>query len=159
MNLKKTVKIFVVSFGVIVILIQFIQPNRSNPEVDTALTLKSELNPPPYISSLLERGCKDCHSNETHWPFYAYVAPVSWLVTYDVSEGRKHFNMSEWGKYKTKRKYQKLSGIYQEVKDNSMPLPKYLIMHAEAKFTDAERDSLSSWAQTEAEKIMGGAEE
>ena len=155
MTLKKNLKIIAVGFGAIFLLIQFIQPNRNNPEFDPSQTLQAELHPPAQIASLLERGCKDCHSNETRWPFYAYVAPVSWLVAYDVSEGRKHLNMSEWGKYKLNRKFQKLSGIYQAVIDREMPLPKYIPLHPAANLTDAERDTLAAWAQSEAKILMG----
>ena len=155
MSLKKTIRIFFVVLGVAFILIQFIQPDRSNPEFDSSKTLQAELQPPAQIASLLERGCRDCHSNETRWPFYSYIAPVSWLVAYDVSHGRKKLNMSEWGKYKANRKFQKLSGIYQELIDGEMPLPKYVPLHPEARFTDAERDSLAAWAQNEAQKMMG----
>jgi len=159
MSIKKTVKILAVVFCVVFLLIQFIQPERSNPEFDRTKTLQAELQPPPHVASLLNRGCRDCHSNETLWPFYSYIAPMSWLVAYDVSEGRKHLNMSEWGKYKTNRKFQKLTGIYQMVIDKEMPLPKYIPLHPEANFTDAERDTLAAWARREANKLMGGGEE
>lgn len=159
MNAKKIVKVFLVVGGVIFVLIQFIQPNRTNPEFDNATTMQAELNMPENISSLLARGCKDCHSNQTFWPFYSYIAPASWLVSYDVMEGRKHLNISEWGKYSINKKVQKLSGVYQAVSDRSMPLPKYIPLHPEANFSDAERDMLARWAQTEAEKLMGDEEE
>lgn len=159
MSLKKSLKVFFLVSSTVFVLIQFIQPNRENPSFDSAKTLQSELQPPRYIASLLERGCKDCHTNETHWPLYSYIAPVSWLVAYDVAEGRKHLNMSEWGKYKTNKKFQKLSGIYQTVIDKEMPLPKYIPLHPEADFTDAERDSLAAWAKAEAQKLMGMEEE
>ena len=159
MNVKKVMKISVVVGGIIFILIQFIQPDRTNPQFDPAWTMQSQLNVPSNINSLLERGCKDCHTNRTVWPFYAYVAPASWLVSHDVTEGRKNFNMSEWGKYKFSKKVQKLSGIYEAVTDRSMPLPKYVPLHPEAKLSDAERDTLAHWAQSEAEKMMGGEEE
>ncbi len=159
MNFKKNAKTSVIVGGIIFMLIQFIQPNRTNPEFDTSKTMIAELNAPANISSLLYRGCKDCHSNQTVWPFYSYIAPASWLVSNDVTEGRKRFNMSEWGKYKFSKKVQKLSGIYQNVTDRSMPLPKYIPLHSEANFSDAERDTLSAWAQSEAEKMMGGEEE
>ncbi|MFA5833851.1 MAG: heme-binding domain-containing protein [Bacteroidota bacterium] len=159
MNYKKIAKVAVVVSAVVFLFMQFIQPNRDNPSFDSAKTLQSELAIPANISSLLDRGCKDCHSNKTVWPFYSYIAPASWLVSYDVMEGRKHFNMSEWGKYKFNKKVQKLSGIYQAVTDRSMPLPKYIPLHSEANFSDAERDTLARWAQTTAEKMMGGEEE
>ena len=159
MNVKKILKISIVVGGIIFIIMQFIQPNRENPPVEVSATMQSELNIPANIGSLLERGCKDCHSNSTTWPFYAYVAPASWLVSYDVMQGRKNFNMSEWGKYKFNKKVQKLSGIYEAVSDRSMPLPKYIPLHPTANFTDFERDTLAHWAKSEAEKMMGGDEE
>lgn len=159
MNVKKIAKIVSVVVGVAFVLMQFIQPNRTNPEIDQSKTLQTELNVPTDIVALLNRGCKDCHSNQTTWPFYSYVAPASWLVSYDVMEGRKHFNMSEWGKYKLSKKASKLSGIYQAVNDRSMPLPKYIPLHPEANLTDTERNQLAVWAQKEAEKLMGGGAE
>jgi len=157
--MRKIAKVFFVVASIVFILIQFIQPNRENPSTDSALSMQSQLNIPPDVAALLERGCKDCHSNRTSWPFYAYIAPASWLVSYDVTEGRKHLNMSEWGTYKEGKQVQKLSGIYQSVSDRSMPLPKYIPLHPTANFTDAERQLLSSWAQQQGEKMMGGEEE
>jgi uncharacterized membrane protein len=156
MNVKKIAKVASFVIGVIFILMQFAQPDRTNPEVDQSKTMQFELNVPADINSLLERGCKDCHSNQTKWPLYSYIAPASWLVSSDVMEGRKHFNMSEWGKYKLNKKASKLSGIYQAVNDRSMPLPKYVPLHPESNFTDAERAQLAAWAQRETEKLMGG---
>lgn len=155
MSVKKIAKVVSVVVGVVFVLIQFIQPNRTNPEVDESKTMQTELNIPADINALLVRGCKDCHSNQTVWPFYSYIAPASWLVSNDVTEGRKRFNMSEWGKYKFSKKVQKLSGIYQNVTDRSMPLPKYIPLHPEANLTDAERNQLAAWAQKEAEKLIG----
>jgi len=159
MKIKRIVKVFAVVFGILFILIQFVQPNRENPPVDLAQTMQTELNVPPNVASLLRRGCMDCHSNETHWPWYAYVAPVSWLTSYDVAEGRKHFNMSEWGKYKFSKKVNILGGINSTVKEKEMPLPKYILLHPEADFSDAERDTLSTWARLAAESFMGVEEE
>ncbi len=155
MNVKKIAKVVSVVVGVVFVLIQFIQPNRTNPETDQSKTLQTELNVPEDINVLLIRGCKDCHSNQTTWPFYSYIAPASWLVSHDVMEGRKHFNMSEWGKYKISKKASRLSDIYQSVNDRSMPLPKYIPLHPEANLTDAERNQLAAWAQKETEKLMG----
>jgi hypothetical protein len=157
MTLPTPVRYALIAGSVLFVLIQFVQPDRQNPPVDAAQSMQVQLNVPLEIAALLDRGCKDCHSNQTAWPFYAYVAPASWLVAYDVMEGRKHLNMSEWGKYKEGKKIQKLSGIYQAVSDRTMPLPKYIPLHSEANFTDAERSALSTWAQKEGERMMGGS--
>jgi hypothetical protein len=159
MNLRNTLRNILIAVGTIAVLIQFIQPDRENPPIDPAMTIQAQLQVPADVSALLDRGCRDCHSNATVWPFYSYVAPASWLVSYDVTEGRKHLNLSEWGKYKDGKKMQKLSGIYQAVTDKTMPMPKYIPLHPEADFTDAERALLSAWAQKEGERMMGGGEQ
>lgn len=153
--MKKVVKALALASAALFIIIQFIQPNRENPPHDPALSMQTSLNVPPDIQSLLERGCRDCHSNTTVWPLYSYVAPVSWLVAYDVEEGRRRFNMSDWEKYRFSKKANILGGIASTVKDHEMPLPKYIPLHPEARFTDEERLKLVEWAQAEAMKLMG----
>jgi hypothetical protein len=71
--------------------IQFIPVPRTNPPVTSELQWDS-----PAIKELVRRACYDCHSNETVWPWYSYIAPMSWLVTHDVSEARRHMNFSQW---------------------------------------------------------------
>lgn len=152
--MKKVVKPLAITAAVLFVLIQFIQPERENPEIDSSMTMQTALNVPPEIQSLLDRGCMDCHSNASKWPLYSYIAPVSWLVSYDVTEGRKRFNMSEWEKYKFSKKANVLGGIASTVKEREMPLPKYIPLHPEADFSDAEREQLVEWAQSEALKMM-----
>lgn len=152
-------KYSLIAVVVLFVGMQLVQPDRQNPPEDPVMTMQTQLHVPPDIAALLDRGCKDCHSNRTVWPVYAYIAPASWLVASDVEDGRRHLNISEWGRYKEGKKAQKLSGIFQAVNEGSMPLPKYLPLHPEAKFTDAERTALAAWAQKEGEKLMGGEEE
>src|ERR1700749_1346437 len=76
---------------VVLIAIQFVPVTRTNPPVTNALQA------PDAVASILRRSCYDCHSNETIWPWYAYVAPISWLIAGDVNDGRKHLNVSSWG--------------------------------------------------------------
>lgn len=155
MNVRKLIRTFLIVGGILFGLMQFVQPDRTNPSVDPAQTMETALNVPADVSGLLDRGCRDCHSNKTVWPLYSYVAPASWLVSYDVTEGRKHFNMSEWQKYKLSRKANILGGIASTVKEKEMPMPKYIPLHPEADLTDAERQQLIDWAQSEASKMMG----
>ena len=83
---------------------------------------------------LFSRACKNCHSNETEWPWYAVVAPASWLVQHDVSEARSEFNVSEWGRRKNKG-----DEAAEEFREGHMPPFYYLPLHPEARFTEAER--------------------
>lgn len=91
----------------------------------------------PQTRELARRACFDCHSNETGWRWYSYVAPVSWLVGNDVQGGRRHLNFTEWDKP------QKHSGdVAGMVKSGDMPPWFYLPLHPSAKLSDAEKQAL-----------------
>ena len=90
-------------------------------------------------SALARRACFDCHSNETQWPAYARVAPVSWLVHHDVVEGRRKLNFSEWH-----RPQDEADEAAEAVREGEMPLRIYSVMHGHARLTPAERDRLAA---------------
>ncbi|MCA8913433.1 MAG: heme-binding domain-containing protein [Planctomycetes bacterium] len=115
-------------------LIQLVPYGRShdNPPVTAEPQWDS-----PETQALVKRACYDCHSNETKWPWYSNVAPVSWLVQNDVNEGREHLNFSEWD-----RRQKHADDAAEEVRDGEMPLWVYLPAHPEARLTDAEKQQL-----------------
>jgi len=125
--------------GVIVIGIQFIPVDRSNPPVT------QEINAPPKVLSILKTSCYDCHSNETNWPWYSYVAPVSFFIAGDVNEGRKHLNFTEWDKYDEKRKGKKLDGVIELVEKDVMPLSSYKLIHSDAELDQTKKKVLKDW--------------
>lgn len=129
------------------VLIQFFQPNRTNPPIDQATTIEADSEFTMPVSGLLRTACFDCHSNETRWPWYSYVAPVSWLVADDVASGRRHLNFSEWEKYPKSKRVLKLGQIYEQVSKGDMPIQKYLYIHADARLTAADRDSITDWTE------------
>jgi mono/diheme cytochrome c family protein len=86
---------------------------------------------------LAVRACFDCHSNETVWPWYSNVAPLSWLVQRDVEEGREEINLSEWNRP------QEGEESAETVGDRSMPPRSYLLTHPDARLTDAELAALA----------------
>ena len=75
-------------------LLQLTNPSRTNPTVISDLTAKN--SPPPPIAAMLHAACYDCHSDETRWPWYSRIAPMSWLIASDVRDGREHLNLSDW---------------------------------------------------------------
>ncbi|HKW15058.1 MAG TPA: heme-binding domain-containing protein [Candidatus Krumholzibacteria bacterium] len=93
----------------------------------------------PSTRALAKRACYDCHSNETVWPWYSHVAPVSWQVMSDVVKGRHEMNFSEWDKPQDEADH-----AAKMVTRGKMPLPKYLLLHPEARLSQAEKDSLVS---------------
>ncbi len=91
----------------------------------------------PRTRELFFRACGDCHSNETKWPLYSRIAPVSWLVFRDVQEGREHLNVSEWN-----RPQKDAHEAAEELEKGAMPLPVYLPLHPEARLAPAEKAAL-----------------
>jgi hypothetical protein len=99
----------------------------------------------PETRALAQRACFDCHSNETVWPAYSYVAPVSWLVVHDTLEGRRELNFSEWGVTQSDGRAPrdvKPDKIRREISSGSMPPRIFLLTHPEARLTDAEKQQL-----------------
>ena len=133
-------KILFVFIGLVAIflLIQLIPYGRqhTNPAV---------IQEPNWDSSqtkkLAQRACFDCHSNETTWPWYSNIAPVSWLNQHDVEEGRQKLNFSDWARVREKDE------VVEVIQNGSMPMPIYLIMHPEARLTADEKSALISGLQ------------
>ena len=99
----------------------------------------------PQTRELAQRACFDCHSNETVWPWYANVAPVSWLVQHDVDEGREHLNFSTWNQSQGERgeeEGEEAEELVEVVREGSMPPKNFLLTHPEARLSDTERASL-----------------
>ena len=99
------------------------------------------------MAGMLKTSCYDCHSNETNYPWYSYVAPVSWLVAKDTREGREELNFSTWQDYDMMEKLEKLDDIAIEVKEGEMPMEIYTTVHSESKLTDEQRQLIVEWAE------------
>ncbi len=122
---------------VILIGIQFIPVERTNPPVT------SEISVPENVKVILKKACYDCHSNETNWVWYTKVAPMSFLAAKDVNDGRRHLNFSEWdGNNESKYKEE----IWEEIRDEKMPPWQYKIMHSDAKLSQEEKNIIRNWA-------------
>jgi cytochrome c551/c552 len=129
----KKVILWIVGIAVVFfLLIQLVPLDRSNPTPTRTVKWDS-----PQTQALAQRACLDCHSNETVWPWYSYVAPVSFLVTHDVKEGRENLNFSQWDQGAPE-----FDEIEEQIQRGSMPPPSYLPMHPTAKLSDAEKQQL-----------------
>src|SRR6476619_963067 len=116
-----------------VVGIQAIRPARTNPPTDPVRTMGAAMTVPADAAAVLNRACRDCHSNETTWPWYSNVAPVSWLVIDHVKSGRRHFNYSEWAGYAPDKATKLLHDICEEITDGSMPIGSYTLVHHDAR--------------------------
>jgi len=140
--MKQKLKMALWGLAIIFVIIQFVPVERVNPAVT------GEIQVPDAVKSIFETSCYDCHSNETEWPFYSYIAPVSWLVERDVTVGRKKLNFSKWDSYSLKRKKHKVEEIWEEVTEDNMPMFIYLITHPGASLDKEQKDILEEWCDT-----------
>lgn len=107
----------------------------------------------PGIARVVERACQNCHSERTEWPWYSYVAPMSWMIEKDVSSARTHMNLSRWQDYTAEQRIDLLTRLAVEVRNGKMPLPKYLKMHSEARLSAEDVQQLYSWAHSERKRL------
>lgn len=126
---------------IVVIGIQLYPIDRTNPPV------QSDFSGPAEVKEVLKTACYDCHSNETQWPWYSYVAPVSWLVADHVEEARAEFNLSAWDAIGEMRQMKIREEMWEEVEEGEMPLPPYVWLHSEAVLSEAQKKILEEWAE------------
>lgn len=106
------------------------------------------------VLALFQRSCQDCHSEATRYPWYAFIAPVSWWIESDVADGRAHLNMSRWNEYSLVRKERNLSEIANQVKDHDMPLRQYTWMHRSARLSESDVNAIFQWTQAERMRLI-----
>ena len=129
------------------IALQAIPVDRSNPPVDPARTIFASEALPAKVEMVLRRSCQDCHSNQTQWPWYSYVAPMSWIVAHDVHAARRQMNFSQWSGYSEKQREQRLNGICEQVVNGDMPEGKYALIHRRARVSEDERAAICQWVE------------
>jgi hypothetical protein len=130
------------------LLMQFIRIDVPPPPPATEA---DEIEAPTEISSLLKRSCYDCHSNETKWPWYAEIVPISYEVKTHVKNGRNWLNFSIWNRYSEEKRKKLYKGIEESVQWK-MPIADYLYMHPEARLTREERKKIAEWAKEMSER-------
>lgn len=141
----KILKKIVLAIAVLLVLAQFVRPPRHTSDV-SGKDIVTKIAIPPEVLSLLRTSCYDCHSNATKYPWYAEIQPVGWWLNSHIQEARRDLNFSEFAGYRLKRQVFKLQQISDQVADEEMPLPSYLIMHSEARLTKGQRDMIVAWA-------------
>ncbi len=143
--MKRVMRIVGWGLGALIVLALLIQlvpygHNHTNPPVVNEFKWSS-----PSAQQIAQRACYDCHSNQTVWPWYSSVAPISWMVTRHVDEGRQAFNFSDWkGAVRNEegRVEEGTDDMVDAVKNSEMPPSSYLLIHRNAHLTSAERQTL-----------------
>jgi hypothetical protein len=130
------------------IALQFIPVDRGNPSAIPAKSIYAAQSVPANVHAIFDRSCNDCHNNQTRWPWYSYVAPVSWVIANDVHEARRKMNFSNWGDYSLNKQNHELEEICNELHDGEMPDSKYVLIHRNAKVTQEESEAVCQWTSS-----------
>jgi cytochrome c551/c552 len=139
--LKKWLKRIGAGLIALLIVLQFFPVEQSNPAE------RGKFRAPADVEAVLRRACYDCHSHETVWPWYAKIAPLSFLLANDVKEGRREVNFSTWETYNDQRRARKLKEIVKEVQSGDMPPWYYVPLHPDAKLSPTDRQAIINWAK------------
>ena len=121
------------TFVIILAVIQVFPAERTNPSTDPVRTLHAQVPASTAASAVIDRSCRDCHSHQTTWPWYSRVAPVSWMVAHDVTEGRRAVNFSDWASYSVDRQRKLLREACEAVSEGEMPMWAYTLIHRDAR--------------------------
>ena len=133
--------------------LQVRQPDRTNPPSDPADAIGRHLRVPVDVQAILDRSCRDCHSHDTRWPLYSYIAPISWEVGDHVASGRQELNFSTWGQYDSGTMQDLLLAMCRQIRGGEMPLPPYLRLHPSARLSADDISKLCTWTTAERRKL------
>jgi hypothetical protein len=142
----KTAKRAVLTAAALVVCAQFVPVARDNPPAPAANLVYASA--PANVRSVFDQSCNNCHSSQTAWPWYSYVAPFSWIVTHDVHQGRRYLNFSDWNTYSPTKRQEKLEAICEQLINGDMPDGKYLLIHRRARLTQQQQDAVCTWVES-----------
>ena len=146
--MKKFFKRFFLILLIIFIGLQFFRPtkNKSTGVQPNDITTKYAV--PNDVMAVLKTSCYDCHSNNTVYPWYAEIQPVTWWLNNHIVDGKKDLNFSEFASYRIRKQYRKMEEVGELVKDNKMPISSYTIIHKDAILNDQQKQILYNWVET-----------
>jgi heme-binding protein len=140
-----TLKSIIASIVAVAMGLQLAGPSHSNPPFDESTSLERTTDVPADVARTFAVACNDCHSNKTHWRWYTYVAPVSWLTVGHVTRGRAELNFSVWGTYGSRMRETRLRRICGLSREGAMPLPSYTLVHPSAKLSPDQIAAICEW--------------
>lgn len=132
---------------VIVVGMQFVRPARNRSGQESKADISNTVSIPNNVHMLFKNACFDCHSNNTSYPWYFNIQPIGWILARDIEAGKTKFNFSEFGSLSSRRQISRLQEVENRIKDGTMPVPAYQLMHPGARLTEEERLLLIDWIQ------------
>jgi hypothetical protein len=146
--------IIIGSFLALFIIIQFFQPKKNDKIANLKNDIIFTVEIPTIVKKKIVDACYDCHSEETMYPCYNRIAPVSWMMARHIREGKDHLNFSAWATYDRKMQIKLLSDICDEVTAKEMPIKSYVLMHSKAVINEKEVQDICSWTDQAATQLL-----
>jgi hypothetical protein len=140
------IKKILVGLLVIFVVMQAFRPEK-NISGDVSKDVSTLYPVPKNVQAIFDRSCADCHSNKTNYPWYAEVQPVAWWLNDHVTDGKKHFNLNNFGNWRIAMQNHKLEEVIEQVKEGEMPMESYTLIHKDAKLSEDDKALLVGWAQ------------
>src|SRR5512147_2825278 len=144
--MSRRLKQAAVAFVVVFAAAQLVRPERANPPADVNRTIQSHMGMTSGVAAVVNRACRDCHTNATVWPAYTQVAPLSWLMAYAVTKGRKAINFSDWASYTPEQQQRLLALSRRDVTEGKMP-GAYTLLHPETRLSPHDIEIVCAAAQ------------
>lgn len=141
----KIVKKILLVLLVVLVILQFFRPAKNISEEPIATIFEKETQPNKEIAAILENKCYDCHSNNTVYPWYSEVAPISYWIDGHIEEGKEHFNVSQWDTYDLEKKEHKMEELVEEVEEDKMPEGSYTWIHG--SLSEEEKEKIIAWGK------------
>ena len=127
------------------IVIQFFRPQKNISAAPSTNHISQKFSVPDDVKQILATSCYDCHSNNTHYPWYFSVQPVAWWLSDHINEGKKHLNFDEFTSYPLQRQFNKFKQTAEEVEEDGMPLSSYLAIHGDAAISPEQKEKIIAW--------------
>ncbi|KQR68309.1 MULTISPECIES: heme-binding domain-containing protein [Pedobacter] len=138
---------------VIFMLMQILQPARNKSAQAMPQDISTLVPMPDDVQGILKKSCYDCHSNNTEYPWYAYVQPLHWYLNSHIRSGKEELNFNEFAGYTLRRRQNKLRAIENSLKDGTMPLSSYSLIHRNAILDPREKSILIKWVQNSRDSL------
>lgn len=144
--MKKYGRVILIALAVILLIWQFIRPEKNLSDVRTH-DISTAYVVPEDVQSILKVACNDCHTNKTDYPWYAEVQPVAMWINNHVNDGKRHLNFSEFTSRPIAIQNHKFEEIVEQIKEGEMPLTSYTLIHRDAVLSQEQKNQLIGWAE------------
>ena len=147
--MSRLLKRAAIAFANVFAAAQLVRSEHTNPATDPGNALAAQIGPAGGLVAVVDRACRDCHSNETVWPtsWYAQVAPLSWVIAAAVAEGRSVLNFSEWAAYSPAQRQLLLAASCRTAMDGTMPGRAWTLMHPETRLSPEDIETICAAAR------------